>query len=363
MGNEYFSKLNSLRKKIDGFDLYVAGLPSFAKNFSRDSIISAILMKNIKMLKDQLCFCSLKQGKEKNPLTGEEPGKIFHEYPGFRLRGLSTEFNACDTTALFLIGHYYYQRWTEDEELILEQKENIKKAVSYILSHLKNFLFIENPKFSEGRSFALKVTYWKDSWLVGRKDNEPIYPVVYTLVHIQNMRALKFAARILKSDYLSRISKKMSKALQKLYNKKTGSFYIAIDRKGSIEGVNSDMLHSLFYLDISDLKNKQLKGILSSSKILETEIGYRVLEPRLDSEMVGEHYSNQICPFEQAIINIGAKKFGLKRVQEVSSRIIDVLHTEPEMFVIKDKEIQRVGPDPQLWTIATKKYFEENTKG
>jgi len=359
-GDDFF-KLASLKKKIEDFNLYVAGLPSFAKNFSRDSIISAILMKDVEMLKNQLCFCALKQGIKKDSLTGEEPGKIFHEYPGFKLRGLSTEFNACDTTALFLIGHEFYQRWTNDKDLVKKQRENIQRGVNYILSHLRNFLFIDDPKFSNGQKFALKVTYWKDAWITSRKNNEPVYPVVYTLAHIQNMRALRSAAKILKSDYLRKISEKMIKALKKLHDLDFG-FYIAIDKLGPIKGISSDMLHSLFYLEKSDINDEQLKKILNSSKILETEIGYRVLEPKLDSELKGGHYSNQVVPFEQAIIHIGAKKFELKKVQEVSSRILDVLDSEPEQFVIKNGSVKKSGPDPQLWTIATKKYFEKTIK-
>ena len=50
----------------------------------------------------------------------------------------------------------------------------------------------------------------------------------------------------------------------------------------------------------------------------------------------------------------------LKEVQEISSRIMKVLDTDPEIFIINDKnknEIKKGGNDPQLWTIATKKYF------
>ena len=65
-----------------------------------------------------------------------------------------------------------------------------------------------------------------------------------------------------------------------------------------------------------------------------------------------------IWPFEQAIINIGARKFGIRRVKNISSKIMKVLDSDPEIFVIDGKEIKKGGCDPQLWTIAAKKYFE-----
>ena len=44
------------------------------------------------------------EGTKVDANTGEEPGKIHHELPGVRLRNMITTYNACDTTALFLIA-------------------------------------------------------------------------------------------------------------------------------------------------------------------------------------------------------------------------------------------------------------------
>ena len=93
-----------LKIKIDNLNLYNAGLPEFTRNFTRDSIISALIMQNAEMLRGQLIFCEKKQGQNKNPLNGEEQGKIFHDYPPYAKGNMTSEYNACDTTALFLIG-------------------------------------------------------------------------------------------------------------------------------------------------------------------------------------------------------------------------------------------------------------------
>ena len=62
---------------------------------------------------------------------------------------------------------------------------------------------------------------------------------------------------------------------------------------------------------------------------------------------------------EQAIINIGAKKFGLKKIVEISSRIVKLLDTDPEYFILDKNGIKKAGCDPQLWTIAAKMYFSK----
>ena len=216
-------ELNKLKNVFEGIEIYNAGIPKFQRNFTRDGIISAILMDDAKMLKNQLRFCALKQGIKKDSKTGEEPGKIFHEYPGVifeKRENLSTQFNACDTTALFIIGHKKYLELTNDKTLFENQKENIQKAVEYIKKHLRDGLFIENPKFAGAKKFALKVTYWKDSVVINRKEGEPNYPAVFTLAHIQNMRAMKYASELLKSKKLEENYIKMKKALENLWDHK-----------------------------------------------------------------------------------------------------------------------------------------------
>src|SRR5687767_14914927 len=102
-----------------------------------------MLMEDAEMLSNQLRFSALKQGIKPNPITGEEFGKIFHEFPGVKLveDGRVTEYNACDTSALFLIGHDYYKRISGNDDLRKQQEQNIWDAVEYIKSHLVNDTF------------------------------------------------------------------------------------------------------------------------------------------------------------------------------------------------------------------------------
>lgn len=355
-----------LKIKEGDLNLYSAGSPHFLRNFSRDSLISGILMQNPKLLKDQLIFCARKQGKKKDPITGEEPGKIFHEYPGVNIKGAGflTTYNACDTTALYLIGHEIYFKLTKDTILIKNQRENIKNATKYILSHLKNGLFFESPEFCNAEKFALRNTYWKDSEIIKRENGAPKYPVVYTLAHIQNSRGLMSASKILNSKNLKKISRTMIKNLKKLYDKKLGTFYIAIDKLGPINGISSDYLHSLFYLSPKDLPKKLIKEVVKSSDILESSIGYKTINAS-GSKYGSFDYSLQVWPFEQAIIHAGAKKFKLPHVMKISSRIFNYLKkvkNYSELLIINKNEIIKRGCDPQLWTIAAENYFSNKKK-
>ena len=358
-----------LRAEYGGYTVYNAGLPYFFRNFSRDSLISGIMASDEDLLRNQLCFCAARQAVTKNPYSGAEPGKIHHDYKStVEIRGLSVEFNACDTTALFLIGHEVYQSLSNDNSLADTQRANIELAVQYILSHLEEDLFMETPELCGAKMFALKVTYWKDSIILGREQGEPDYPVVYPLAHIINMRGIRSAAKLLNRKDLWEIADRMAYALQKLYDHKLGTFYIAIDSRGPISGVSSDSLHALFYLSPGDLSIDQLKQIVDASIVLETPLGYRTLDPKLtslikdDTEKMNNSFAYHritVWPFEQAVIHMGARRFELKRPMEVSSRIMSwILDSDPEIFILnEDGTIRKGGSDPQLWTIAAKKYF------
>jgi glycogen debranching enzyme len=317
-------------------------------------------MRDALLLKNQLIFSAKHQGTKKDSVTGEEAGKIFHEFPEFIINNLSTKFNACDTTALFLIAHYYYKEFTGDLELLKIQKQNILNSVEYIKSHLVDNVFFENPRLADTNRFALKVTYWKDSEIIKRENGMPVYPISYFLAHVINLCGIRSAAKLLESEELLNIAKEMKNNLRKFFNAEKKLFYIALDSEGPIEGINSDLLHSLFYLEKDDLNGEELKFICEYSCELETSIGYLTLSPKLVKEVTDSYHSTTVWPFEQAIINIGAKKFNLSRIEEVSRRIINYLDTEPEIFCILDGKIEKGGCDPQLWTIAAKKYFLSN---
>ena len=280
--NEIAKSLDELRGEYDVHShmLFQAGIPQYSGNFARDGVISGILMQNPSMLKDQLIFCAEKQGVKQDPRTGEEVGKIFHEFPGIIIENRSTEYSACDTTALFLIGHEAFQKMTGDDSLQTSQKGNIKKAVEYILRHINDDKFIEDPAFSLAEHFALRVTYWKDSEISERQNGEPLYPVVYTLAHVQNMRGLQSAKWLLEDQSLEDSIKRMELALmERLFDISSGHFYLAIDGKGPIKSVSSDNLHALFYLKPGTLKEEKLQSIIETSLSLETEAGFRTLSP------------------------------------------------------------------------------------
>ncbi len=352
--------MERLAKMRGGLRVYDAGLPRFPRNFTRDSVIAALLAEDAVMMRDQLLFCARHQGKTADPLTGEEPGKIHHEYPGYPLRDRMTTYNACDSTAFFLIGHDFYVNKTADHSLIEAQSNEIALAVQYIESHLNAAaLFEESPHLCGAEQFALKVTYWKDSEILDRPNGQPIYPVSYLLAHAQNLAAMRSAARLLNSDTLAQTAIKMCAALRLFWDDAAAMFNVALDQNGAIQTVTSDALHALYFLEPGDLTPAQLAGIERASEALETSIGYMNMSPEEAAKAAYNYHANTIWPFEQGMIHAGAGKFGLDRVQRVCERVQRAIDgRDPETLQIRITTDDAPSCDPQLWTIAAKRYFD-----
>jgi hypothetical protein len=246
---------------------------------------------------------------------------------------------------------------------------NIISAIKYIISHIQDQkFFVENPAFCGADEFALKVTYWKDSILFDRKDGKPSYPICYTLAQAQNLAGLRAGLKLLTLEEIQDLNLNQNvqylfDGLQLLFNDQLNNFVIAQDKLGQIIADSDDFLHMLYYLEIGDLTTKQLEAILMHSQILETPFGYRTNSADFCS-LVDSYHSCTLWPFEQAVIHAGAQKFNLQEVMEISSRVVKYLDTNPELFLLHGTEdgYKKIGNDPQLWTWACKKYFENLTK-
>lgn len=368
-----------LRIHKDGLVLYKAGLNNggedgYVQDFSRDALEAGMMADDPKMVRDQLIFGNLHQAKQHDPINGAEPFKYHHQLPGVTLRrGLSTDYNASDVGALYLQGHAYYQRRTGDRSLTEEFRDNLRGAVEvYIFSHVNphTYQFEEDPRFCSAPDFALDRTDWKDSMTPGRDDGKVIYPVVFPNLQAQYMRALRDASLIFGTKEFVNEAAKMSKGLQSLFNRELGSFCIAVDRLGPIQGISSDGLNMFAYLDLEDLEPWQWEAIVKASKVLETVAGYQNIDPEVAKTMEDDYHA-RVWPKENANIHKGAarlqqraKEEGLHHlvdafghVRVVSSRTYLYLDTYPETLKVQGEIVEKAGCDPQLWTVAAKQYF------
>jgi glycogen debranching enzyme len=346
---------------IDGetYIAYKAGIPGYERSFTRDTIMSAMLSDDVEMMKHALKLCAKLQGKNQDPVTSEELGKIYHEYPGVDLNGKNTMYAACDTTALFLIGIEWLVQKTGDKTGVEKYKPQIASAVKYIKSHLKDGLFWEDPRLSGSQNMALKVTYWKDSSLQDRKNGDPLFPVCFTFAHFQNLAGLRAANTLLPKLQLTDTIKDMQQGIHTLFDTQKQQFVLAKDSEGEIFGISDDFLHGLYYLEPGDLTTQELDFIEDTIVPLETDFGIRT-NSNDKCDINSRYHSCSLWPFEQGFIALGGEKFELKKVVEIAHRIESSLDTLPEFCYIDmtGKILEKAGNMPQLWTYALKQYFE-----
>jgi hypothetical protein len=344
------SALDLLRVK--GTSLYNAAYPGYQSNFSRDSLLYGLLASDDGALLDQVAYSTEHQGKKSDPETGEEPGKIHHEFPSGLWRGRPTVYNACDTTAMYLIAIATLVDKGHDDMLI-KYRKSIRLAMQYIRSHVKNNLFFESPALCGASNFAVRVTYWKDSVLNGQYE-EPTYPIVFSLVHFQNAYALRVIGRVTNDPSLVKLGNKMIKVgIDKLWEK--DHFIVARDGEGvDIDSPSSDSLHALLFIEPSDLPAGHALAIEHYMRQLKTKAGYRAGIPVSTSK--DDYHTRYVWTHEQALLNSAALKHGLNEALQISGRVVNYLDTLPEL-IDPSLDYAPAGNSPQLWVIGAAKYF------
>lgn len=335
--------------------VYQAGTPGYARNFSRDSFTYGLLADDLEALRAQAAFAARHQGRRANPETGEEPGKIHHEWPGARMRGGFTTYNASDTTALFLLALDHLARRGE-RDFARRHRPHVDRALDYVFAHLYDDVFHEDTRQSGAQRFALKVTYWKDSELnVDEVGREPWYPVAYALVHFQYKAALQAAARLTGSAELRERAAAMTDRGFETF-RLGGHFAVAVEADGTVvDTPSSDSLHALLYLERGEIAPRDAERIVAYSEQLATRVGY--LPAIAQTHDVDAYHTSYVWVHEQALLHAAARRHGLVRAEEVASRIIPTLDRGfPEL--VEPATSMPAGNRTQLWSIGAHLYFQ-----
>ena len=163
----------------------------------------------------------------------------------------------------------------------------------------------------------------------------------------------------------------MVEALPDLYSPRTRSFFIAKDADGPIEGVNSDNLHMLAYHEPGDLPPDIVESLVSASEILETDWGYRPLEPELAKKTNDPYHTDPVWPHEQSATHTGIKAHldwaikeklkgligALEHAFEVTGRPNNYYDKNPGSYPETILNGMPWGNKIQLWSAAARKEY------
>jgi hypothetical protein len=350
--------------------LFSAGFPSYEANFTRDTLLAGIISSHTELLESQLYMCARNQGTKHNPVTGEKPGATHHELPGATLDGRKgmTTYNACDTTALFVIGA---EILTELDSMAYEQfqqthAENLERAAGYLVDHVgDDDLFWERPP--EGATgFALHVTMWKDSILPHPEGKlEPDYPVSYALAHFMAARGLLGASSILGQPDLAVKADAMFQAGISQFMR-PDNFVVYRDSTEELHQASSDEMHSLAYIPTEYASLLPLRAIRERAKqYLETPIGYRCTPYQVAQTLADKYHGDKVWVFDQAMIHHGTQKFDMGEEAMVAARIAPHIGDGQELFGLEMVDgvlhIIPEGNPRQLWSVAAREYLAGRT--
>ena len=377
-GREMVATLEALRDKsaqgleklqvqvaIEGesLSLYNAGIKNGSVRFglfARDLLVASLMLRDGTVMSQVIRFVCRTLGREYRRDSGEEPGRAIHEYDRVRMRGLSTRYNAAETSLLLLISGALYLRITGDRALIEEESESFVAAAEYLYSHLDDGFFVEDCSLCGADRYALRATYWKDAGLPGRID--PHYPVTYTLVQAQAVAALRAVTLLTevlggpadKEEYAMAAERALERLFGDLWDENLGYPLIAVDRKGPISGVSSDALHMLAYLRSGDVPGDMLNGISANAAKLATPYGYRTYAPGQIDYAPDSYHLGPIWPYEQFFIACGAIIQGLEDLARVAMGTVEALHNLgfPELVVLDGESPSGGGCDTQLWSLV-----------
>ncbi len=342
----------------DGLTCYKAGLPGYASNFSRDTLLAGIIATDQHLLENQLLMSYMHQGKEYDAITGEEPGKIHHEYPGVEVHEpyLST-YNACDTTALYLIGLEILGHLNKPGSMSFLQhhREGIESGVAYIERHIQDDIFWEFPP-PGAKHFSLLTTYWKDSMVPRASGSaEPDYPVAFGLVQFQVARGLLAAATMLeRNDLRAQADRLFRRGIETFM---TDQYYcIEQDRTRRLKQISSDELHALAYIPLEYARLLPKKAISRRATGLITKPGIVCAPRAVGTKLPDQYHGYTVWIFEQALIHYGCQKFGLSEIAGAARRCVPYIEHGQERLLV-EPGVKLAGNDRQLWSVAAKKYF------
>jgi len=335
--------------------------------FGRDLLTTSLMVQETQMMQETIHFVCATLGRKLDPVTGEEPGRGIHEVSPVMIRGRLTHYNAAEVSLLLLIVAAKYWSMTANGSFTQEERQGLIAALAYLRAHMHDGLFLEDPQRCGAECYALRATYWKDSTLPGHTD--PEYPVSYTLVQAEAIAALRAATKLAEplgiSDQAEELRIMANKATERLFtdlwDDEANYPLLARDRKGKINGISSDALHMLAYLQKEAVPAGKLAGIVERARQLTTPYGYRTYAPGQIDYAPTAYHLGAIWPFEQVFIARGAIVHELPKILGIALRTIDALeelgfaelyYWEEGRGLAEAAAADAEGCDLQLWSLS-----------
>jgi len=356
--------------------------------FGRDSLISALELLRayerepneyyLHIVEKVLRSLSNLQGRYLNLESGEEPGKIVHEYrperhehltqlaedPWFLYpEGVMRNYDTVDATPLFLMTVAAYARLAftdEQKRFVTSMLPSVRAALRWVMKFDSFLTYSFHPDRKHG---GLRVQSWMDSTesvFYEDSDERPPYPIAPVEVQAYAWSALKSWADILAHDpneedrtfacELETRAGELKRDFNRAYvlqSSRSFAMAFAIDGNGkALTSARSSMGHVLWASYVAE--GRPHESILASEYV--TALRNRLLKPDLFVAQAGirtlssksRHYNpvsyhnGSIWPHDTALLADGLENFGYTedaaRVRRALLRAYAHFNTPIELF-------------------------------
>ena len=366
------------RLRDEDLDLPAAGLPWFLSIFGRDTLITAYqsVCFGPRLSRGALLMLALQQGQRVDDFRDEEPGKILHEIRNGELTQLGTlpyspYYGTSDATQLWLILLSEYWRWTRDDGLVRELRDNAYAALRWIdrYGDRDGDGYVE---YQTRSTRGLGNHCWRDSWDGVQFSDGTIPPLPIATCEIQGytydakLRMAELADGPLADPALAQRLRSQAQQLRERFNRdfwieRRGGYYaIGLDGdKRQIDTMTSNMGQLLW----SGIVPPDRAGIVVRhlmSPGMFSDWGIRTtskVDPAYNP--IGYHMGT-VWPHDNSLIAYGMARYGYR--QEANRVIVAMIEAAsysenrlPEAFSGYERSFGRVpvpyptACNPQAW--------------
>jgi len=369
--------LRALYIEVDGAQIISAGTPWYSTAFGRDSIITSLqtLVLNPAIAIDTLRYLAATQGREEDPFTEEQPGKIMHEIRrGELARAREIPFipyyGTIDATPLFLVLLHETWRWTGDLDLVRELLPNAERALYWIdrYGDVDGDGLVEYARTSPK---GLVNQGWKDSWDgVPYPDGTIPHPPI-ALVEVQGyvydakrrMAALYDALgnRSGCERLTAEASAMRDRIVERFWNEELGTFALALDgEKRALPTVTSNAGHLLWSrVPDSTQANKMARRLMTPEMF--SGWGLRTLSAAHPVFNPMSYHNGSVWPHDNALVALGMSFYQqIEPARRIFTALYDAArgmryHRLPELYCGMGRAfgvhpvLYPVSCSPQAW--------------
>jgi glycogen debranching enzyme len=357
-----------------------AGAPWFMTVFGRDSLLTSwmALVVDPDLALGVLQTLARFQGRDIDPRSEEQPGRILHEMrfgeaPSLSLGGGSIYYGTADATPLFVMLLGELRRWGLAREVVDELLPNAERALEWI-EHFGDADGDGYVEYNRATDRGLANQGWKDSWDGVRYNDGSVAQAPIALCEVQ---AYVYGAYLARAHfaremgdeptyerYRAKATKLKADFNRDFWLEDRGWYAIGLDRdKRPIDSLTSNMGHCLWTGIVDNDKARLVADRLMSPDMF-SGWGVRTLGASMPGYNPISYHCGSVWPHDTAIVAAGMARYGLfEHSQRLFSALIDagvaLGGRLPELFSGLDRSefASPVGYptscSPQAWAAAS----------